>query len=63
MGNAILEAIHENGLTEEEWQRNLSCNRMVLNDLIASEDLANSLLLCIAGRDPKTELKEPTKSQ
>lgn len=26
-----------------------------------SEDLANSLLLMPAGRDPKTELKEQTK--
>jgi len=25
--------------------------------------LANGLLLFTAGRDPKTELKEPTKSQ
>jgi DNA-binding NarL/FixJ family response regulator len=30
--------------------------------LLNSEDLANGLLLFLAGRDPKTELKEPTKS-
>jgi hypothetical protein len=29
---------------------------------LASEHLANCLLLFIAGRDPKTELKERTKS-
>ena len=31
--------------------------------LLDSEYLANRLLLFTAGRDPKTELKEPTKSQ
>ena len=31
--------------------------------LLGSEDLANSLLLFLAGRDPKTELKEQTKSR
>jgi len=31
--------------------------------LLSSEDLANGLLLFTAGCDPKTELKEPTKSQ
>jgi len=31
--------------------------------LLDSEYLANGLLLFTAGRDPKTELKEPTKSQ
>jgi len=32
-------------------------------DFIESEDLANSLLLFTAGRDPKIEPKEPTKNQ
>ena len=32
-------------------------------DSLASEDLANNLLMFTAGRDPKTEPKEQTKSQ
>jgi hypothetical protein len=36
---------------------------MVCKVLFGGEDLANRVLLFLAGRDPKTELKEPTKSQ
>jgi hypothetical protein len=43
--------------------RSVKCNYMVLNGVLSSEHLANRLLLFTAGRDPKTELKEPTKSQ
>ena len=30
-------------------------------ELFFGEDLANELLMSVVGRDPKTELKEPTK--
>ena len=35
---------------------------MVLQGVVGSEDLANGLLRIMAGRDPKTELKEQTKT-
>jgi hypothetical protein len=42
-------------------RRSTSCNCMVLNGVVGSEDVANRLLRPMVGRDPKTELKEPTK--